>query len=88
LQEWVDAMFRDEKSSKYFAGTAIHWYESTYDYFPDALQYAHNFKPKPVSIRKFHIGMTTLGIGKKKPLIGDGIGLAKKTNTYILNMLQ
>ena len=41
LNEWVDEMYRDEKSSKYFAGTAIHWYESTYDYFPDALQYAH-----------------------------------------------
>jgi glucosylceramidase len=39
-------MYRDEKSSKYFAGTAIHWYESTYDYFPEALQYAHNKAPK------------------------------------------
>ncbi len=46
LQEWVDEMFRDEKSSKYFAGTAIHWYESTYDYFPDALQYAHKKAPE------------------------------------------
>jgi glucosylceramidase len=46
LKEWVDEMYRDEKSSKYFAGTAIHWYESTYDYFPEALQYAHNKAPK------------------------------------------
>ena len=45
LQEWVDEMYRDEKASKYFAGTAIHWYESTYDYFPEALQYAHNKAP-------------------------------------------
>jgi len=45
LQEWVDEMFRDEKSSKYFHGTAIHWYESTYDYFPKALQYAHKKAP-------------------------------------------
>lgn len=45
LKEWVDEMYRDEKSSKYFAGTAIHWYESTYDYFGEALQYAHNKKP-------------------------------------------
>jgi len=45
LKEWVDEMFRDEQSSKYFAGTAIHWYESTYDYFPEALQYAHNKAP-------------------------------------------
>jgi glucosylceramidase len=46
IKEWVDEMYRDEKSSKYFAGTAIHWYESTYDYFPDALQYAHKKAPE------------------------------------------
>ncbi len=46
LKEWVDAMFATEESSKYFAGTAIHWYESTYDYFPEALQYAHNKAPE------------------------------------------
>lgn len=45
LKEWVDEMYRDEASSKYFDGTAIHWYESTYDFFPDALQYAHNKAP-------------------------------------------
>ena len=45
LQEWVDEMFRDDNASKYFDGTAIHWYESTYDFFPDALQYAHNKAP-------------------------------------------
>ena len=45
LQEWVDEMYRDDKSSKYFDGTAIHWYESTYDFFSDALQYAHNKAP-------------------------------------------
>ncbi|WP_340156676.1 glycoside hydrolase family 30 protein, partial [uncultured Winogradskyella sp.] len=45
LNDWVDAMFKDEASSKYFAGTAIHWYESTFDYLPEALQYAHNKAP-------------------------------------------
>lgn len=45
LKEWVDEMYRDEASSKYFDGTAIHWYESTYDYFPEALQYAHRKAP-------------------------------------------
>ncbi len=45
LKEWVDVMFKDEASSKYYAGTAIHWYESTYDYFPEALQYAHEKAP-------------------------------------------
>lgn len=45
LKEWVDVMFRDEASSKYFDGTAIHWYESTYEVFPEALQYAHHKAP-------------------------------------------
>ena len=45
LKEWVDDMYKDEASSKYFSGTAIHWYESTYDFFPEALQYAHEKAP-------------------------------------------
>ncbi len=45
LKEWVDAMYKDEKTSRYFAGTAIHWYESTYEVFPEALQYAHKKAP-------------------------------------------
>jgi glucosylceramidase len=45
LKEWVDVMYKDEAASKYYAGTAIHWYESTYDFFPKALQYAHEKAP-------------------------------------------
>jgi glucosylceramidase len=45
IKEWVDVMFKDEASSKYFDGTAIHWYESTYEVFPETLQYAHNKAP-------------------------------------------
>lgn len=45
LKDWVDVMYRDEASAKYYAGTAIHWYESTYDYFPEALLYAHQKAP-------------------------------------------
>ncbi|MFK8059808.1 MAG: glycoside hydrolase family 30 beta sandwich domain-containing protein [Polaribacter sp.] len=45
VKEWVDVMFKDEASSKYYDGTAIHWYESTYEVFPEALQYAHNKAP-------------------------------------------
>jgi len=40
LKEWVDVMYKNASSSKYFAGTAIHWYESTVEYFPEELQYA------------------------------------------------
>ncbi|MEM9895867.1 MAG: glycoside hydrolase family 30 protein [Bacteroidota bacterium] len=45
LQEWVDVMFANEETSKYYDGTAIHWYESTFDFFPKALQYAHSKAP-------------------------------------------
>lgn len=46
LRQWVDVMFQDENSSKYFSGTAIHWYASTFEVFPDALQYAHQKAPE------------------------------------------
>jgi len=45
LKEWVDVMYENDASSNYYAGTAIHWYESTYDFFPKALQYAHDKAP-------------------------------------------
>tara|TARA_R110000787_G_scaffold59922_10_gene135877 strand:+ start:26971 stop:28470 length:1500 start_codon:yes stop_codon:yes gene_type:complete len=45
IKEWVDVMYKDEASSKYYDGTAIHWYESTYDFFPEDLQYAHHKAP-------------------------------------------
>ncbi|MFT4575115.1 MAG: glucosylceramidase [Polaribacter sp.] len=51
LNEWVDVMFKDVNSSKYFAGTAIHWYESTFKYFPKALQYAHHKAPNKYLIQ-------------------------------------
>ena len=45
IKEWADEMYRDEKSSQYFDGMAIHWYESTYEVFPKDLQYAHKKAP-------------------------------------------
>lgn len=45
LEEWVDAMYKNEETSRYFSGTAVHWYASTYEVFPEALQYAHNKAP-------------------------------------------
>ena len=29
LNEWVDEMFRDETASRYFDGTAVHWYATS-----------------------------------------------------------
>ena len=51
VSEWVDEMYKDEASSKYFAGTAVHWYDSTYDYFAEALQYAHQKAPHKLLIQ-------------------------------------
>jgi len=51
LKEWVDVMFQNEETSKYFAGTAIHWYASTVDYFQKELQYAHNKAPNKYLIQ-------------------------------------
>ena len=45
LKQWVKVMYQDEASSKYFDGTAVHWYGSTYDWFPESLQFAHNAAP-------------------------------------------
>ena len=45
LQHWVDEMYKNETTSKYYDGTAIHWYASTFEIFPDALQYAHKKAP-------------------------------------------
>ncbi|RKN77836.1 glycoside hydrolase family 30 protein [Ulvibacterium marinum] len=46
LKEWVDEMYRTPATSKYYDGTAIHWYASTYEVFPEALQYAHDKAPE------------------------------------------
>ena len=51
IKEWVDAMYKNDSTSKYYAGTAIHWYESTYEVFPDALQYAHKKAPNKYLIQ-------------------------------------
>jgi glucosylceramidase len=45
LIEWVDAMYDDEEAAQYYDGTAVHWYGSTFYYFPDALQYAYHKAP-------------------------------------------
>ncbi|MDA0729244.1 MAG: glycosyl hydrolase family 30 [Bacteroidetes bacterium] len=51
LDEWVSVMYRDSESAKHFAGTAVHWYDSTYDYFPEALERAHRAAPDKLLIQ-------------------------------------
>jgi glucosylceramidase len=45
LIEWVDTMYDDPEAAQYYDGTAVHWYGSTYHYFPEELQYAHSKAP-------------------------------------------
>jgi glucosylceramidase len=45
LEKWASVMYKDEASSKYYDGMAIHWYASTYEVFPESLQFTHNKAP-------------------------------------------
>ncbi|TXD81985.1 glycosyl hydrolase family 30 [Subsaximicrobium wynnwilliamsii] len=51
LNHWVDVMYANEASSKHYDGTAVHWYASTYDVFPESLEYAHNKAPNKYLIQ-------------------------------------
>lgn len=51
LLKWTKEMYRSKESSKYFAGAAIHWYDSTYDYFPQILDEAHAQNPDKLIIQ-------------------------------------
>lgn len=46
LDEWADVIYKDDSSKKYFDGFAIHWYASTYDFFPKELNHAHQMAPE------------------------------------------
>ena len=45
LKEWVKVLFRDDDITKYFYGTAIHWYASTVDWMPESLNFTHEIAP-------------------------------------------
>jgi len=45
LIEWAKVVYKDEASSKYFDGFAIHWYSSTFDWFPESLKFTHEKAP-------------------------------------------
>lgn len=51
LNEWVDSQYKNEETSSYFDGTAIHWYASTYHFYPEELQYAHKKAPNKYLIQ-------------------------------------
>jgi glucosylceramidase len=45
LEEWAKVIYKDEESSKYFDGFAVHWYASTVDWFPKSLNVTHDLAP-------------------------------------------
>lgn len=46
LEKWANVMYKDKASSRYFDGMAVHWYASTYDFFPASLQHTHKLAPQ------------------------------------------
>lgn len=50
LEEWASVMYKNEESSKYFDGIAIHWYASTFKWYPDVLQKVHGMAPDKLLI--------------------------------------
>jgi len=51
LIEWAKVIYKDEESSKYFDGFAIHWYASTFDWFPESLNFTHDMAPEKYLIQ-------------------------------------
>jgi len=51
LIKWVDAMYANEELRAAYDGTATHWYASTFDYFPEALEYVHHKAPDKLLIQ-------------------------------------
>ncbi len=45
MEKWAKVIYKDESSSKYFDGFAIHWYASTFDWFPKSLNLTHDLAP-------------------------------------------
>ncbi|MCB2209109.1 MAG: glycosyl hydrolase family 30 [Bacteroidetes bacterium] len=45
LVDWAKVIYKNEASSRYFDGFAIHWYASTFDWFPESLNITHELAP-------------------------------------------
>jgi glucosylceramidase len=50
LEEWSDVFYKDNPPSKYVDGFAVHWYNSTFDWFPQSLNYTHDLAPDKLLI--------------------------------------
>lgn len=50
LRHWADVLYRDKASLANIDGIAVHWYASTYDWFPASLKYARDKAPEKLLI--------------------------------------
>ena len=46
LEEWAEVLLTDTALLPYIYGTAVHWYTSTYDWFPESLNHTHSLAPE------------------------------------------
>ncbi|MCR9152965.1 MAG: glycosyl hydrolase [Bacteroidetes bacterium] len=46
LEEWADLMIKDPQVRESVYGTAVHWYTSTFKWFPESLQHTHQLAPE------------------------------------------
>jgi len=45
LIEWAETIYGNKEATEFIDGFAIHWYGSTYDYFPKSLNITHELAP-------------------------------------------
>ena len=50
VKEWTDEILNDPGVAKYVWGTAVHWYSSTYDWYPETLNEVHEKFPDKILI--------------------------------------
>ncbi len=46
LEQWARALLADEALVAKIAGTAVHWYDGTKDWFPESLELTHQLAPE------------------------------------------
>ena len=51
LEEWAEALLKDTALLPFIQGTAVHWYTSTYDWFPESLNHTHSLAPNKAIIQ-------------------------------------
>jgi glucosylceramidase len=45
VEEWTDVILGDPEAAKFIWGTAVHWYSSTFEWYPETLQKVHEKFP-------------------------------------------